>query len=267
VQHPAQPTENTCKPEIRLKGHTQEGYGLSWSPLRKGHLLSGSDDKQVCMWDVTSAKGNTLDPISTYTGHTDVVEDVCWHQLNDQWFGSVGDDKMMMIWDTRVNNTSTPTHSILAHQAEINCIHFNPKNEFTVLTGGADTVVSLWDLRNLGKSLHNFTGHTGEIIQVRWSPFNESIFASCGADRRCHIWDLSKIGEEQDPQDAEDGPPELLFIHGGHTAKVSDFCWNINEEWVISTVAEDNIMQVWQCADSIYGDNDEEEEVEDEDLE
>jgi histone-binding protein RBBP4 len=124
-----------------------------------------------------------------------------------------------------------------------------------------------WDLRNLGKSLHNFTGHTGEIIQVRWSPFNESIFASCGADRRCHIWDLSKIGEEQDPQDAEDGPPELLFIHGGHTAKVSDFCWNINEEWVISTVAEDNIMQVWQCADSIYGDNDEDEEVEDEDLE
>ena len=29
----------------------------------------------------------------------------------------------------------------------------------------------------------------------------------------------SKIGEEQSPEDAEDGPPELLFIHGGHTAK------------------------------------------------
>lgn len=28
-------------------------------------------------------------------------------------------------------------------------------------------------------------------------------------------------GEEQGPEDAEDGPPELLFIHGGHTAKIS----------------------------------------------
>ena len=35
------------------------------------------------------------------------------------------------------------------------------------------------------------------------------------------MWDLSKIGEEQTAEDAEDGPPELLFIHGGHTAKIS----------------------------------------------
>ena len=34
------------------------------------------------------------------------------------------------------------------------------------------------------------------------------------------VWDLSRIGDEQSPDDAEDGPPELLFIHGGHTSKV-----------------------------------------------
>ena len=44
---------------------------------------------------------------------------------------------------------------------------------------------------------------------------------SSGTDRRLHVWDLSKIGEEQTAEDAEDGPPELLFIHGGHTAKIS----------------------------------------------
>lgn len=61
---------------------------------------------------------------------------------------------------------------------------------------------------------------------------------------RLHVWDLSKIGEEQTAEDAEDGPPELLFIHGGHTAKISDFSWNPNEPWVICSVSEDNIMQV-----------------------
>ncbi len=48
----------------------------------------------------------------------------------------------------------------------------------------------------------------------------------------------------QSPEDAEDGPPELLFIHGGHTSKISDFSWNTNDDWVIASVAEDNILQV-----------------------
>ena len=65
------------------------------------------------------------------------------------------------------------------------------------------------------------------------------------------MWDLSKIGEEQSAEDAEDGPPELLFIHGGHTAKISDFSWNPNEPWVICSVSEDNIMQVWQMVSDV----------------
>ena len=92
------------------------------------------------------------------------------------------------------------------------------------------------------------------LFQVQWSPHNETILASSGTDRRLHVWDLSKIGEEQSSEDAEDGPPELLFIHGGHTAKISDFSWNPNDPWVICSVSEDNIMQVWQMAENIYND-------------
>lgn len=38
-----------CQP-----GHRSEGYGLAWSHLRAGHLLSGSDDSLVCTWDINS---------------------------------------------------------------------------------------------------------------------------------------------------------------------------------------------------------------------
>ena len=79
---------------------------------------------------------------------------------------------------------------------------------------------------------------------MQWSPHNETILASSGTDRRLHVWDLAKIGEEQNAEDAEDGPPELLFIHGGHTSKISDFSWNPTDAWVICSVSEDNIMQV-----------------------
>ena len=67
---------------------------------------------------------------------------------------------------------------------------------------------------------------------------------------------IYRIGEEQTPEDAEDGPPELLFIHGGHTSKISDFSWNSNDDWVIASVAEDNILQIWQMAENIYHEDD-----------
>jgi histone-binding protein RBBP4 len=125
-------------------------------------------------------------------------------------------------------------------------LSFNPFNEFLLATGGSDNVVSLWDMRNLKQKLNTFEGHQNGVYQVSWAPFNETILGSCSSDRRVNIWDLSRIGDEQAPEDAEDGPPELLFVHGGHTAKVSDFSWNESDQWMIASVSEDNILQVWQ---------------------
>ena len=62
------------------------------------------------------------------------------------------------------------------------------------------------------------------------------------------LWDLSRIGMEQSEEEKKDGPPELVFIHGGHTARISDIAWNLNERLTLASVAEDNILQVWQIA-------------------
>jgi histone-binding protein RBBP4 len=41
-------------------------------------------------------------------------------------------------------------------------------------------------------------------------------------------------------------------MHGGHTNKISDFGWNPADPWVLSSTADDNIVQVWQMASNIY---------------
>lgn len=43
--------------DVVLKGHDAEGYGLAWSPMKEGWLLSGSYDKKVCLWDLAAASG------------------------------------------------------------------------------------------------------------------------------------------------------------------------------------------------------------------
>ena len=81
---------------------------------------------------------------------------------------------------------------------------------------------------------------------------------------------------EQSAEEAEDGPAELLFIHGGHTSKVNDISWNPNvseynkgnneqEEWMMASVADDNILQVWEMASTIY-DKKNDEQLLDDDL-
>lgn len=259
-KHPSKPPQDgQCNPDIRLRGHKTEGYGLSWSPKKEGHLLSGSDDAQICLWDIrgTSKPNRVVEASQIFQGHVGVVEDVAWHVQHEDLFGSVGDDRQLLIWDTRVSPTDKPLHAVDAHGAEVNCLAFNPKNEWVLATGSADRTVALFDLRKMSRSLHTFINHTEEVFQIGWSPNNETILASCGADRRLMVWDLSRIGEEQTPEDAEDGPPELLFIHGGHTSKISDFSWNRSEDFLIASVAEDNILQIWEMAENIYHDEDE----------
>ena len=251
-------------PDMVLKGHTEEGYGLAWNPHEQGHLLSGSDDHLICAWDITQGtkSSHEINAKDTYTGHTSNVEDVQFHCYDRHVFGSVGDDGKLMLWDMRDNRQDKPKDSVDAHSKEINCLAFNPFSEHLIATGSADKTVALWDRRNLKQKLHSFTGHTEEVYQVQWSPHDETVLSSASTDRRMNVWDISKIGEEQSPEDAEDGPPELLFIHGGHTAKVTDFGWSPNEQWVVASVAEDNILQVWQMAENIIMDGDEGEEGE-----
>ncbi|KAG6425089.1 hypothetical protein SASPL_115513 [Salvia splendens] len=225
-KHPSKPPlDGACNPDLRLRGHSTEGYGLSWSQFKQGHLLSGSDDSQICLWDINAApKNKALDAMQIFKIHEGVVEDVAWHLRHEYLFGSVGDDQYLHIWDLRNPSMSKPVQSVVAHQSEVNCLAFNPFNEWVLATGSTDKTVKLFDMRKLSTALHTFD---------------------------CH-----KIDEEQTPEDAEDGPPELLFIHGGHTSKISDFSWNPCEDWVVASVAEDNILQIWQMAENIYHDED-----------
>ncbi|KAH9308323.1 hypothetical protein KI387_036234 [Taxus chinensis] len=256
-KHPSKPSQQGgCNPELILKGHDTEGYGLSWSPFKEGHLLSGSNDAQICLWDINASAGSkVIEAGQILKVHEGVVEDVSWHLKHEYLFGSVGDDRRLLIWDTRTPMFDKPQHSIEAHQSEVNSLAFNPFNEWVLATGSADKTIKLFDLRKLTCSLHTCSHHTEEVVQIGWSPKNETVLASSGGDRRLMVWDLSRIGEEQTPEDAEDGPPELLFIHGGHTSKISDFSWNLNDDWVLASVAEDNIFHIWKMAENIYNDD------------
>lgn len=91
----------------------------------------------------------------------------------------------------------------------INALSFNPRAEFIVATASADKTVGIWDIRNMKEKVHTLVGHNDAVTSLAWNPKEAAILGSGGYDRRVMFWDLSKVGEEQSPEDAEDGPPEL----------------------------------------------------------
>jgi len=200
-----------------------------------------------------SKNNTTLSPTTAYTYHTAIVNDVAWHPTHEYIFGSVSDDRTLQIVDIRHGDPSKAAHKVTAHSDAVNAIAFNGESEYVVATASADKTVALWDLRNIKYKLHSLSGHMQEVNGLSWHPTEESVLASSGSDRRIIFWDLSRIGEEQSPEDAEDGPPELLFMHGGHTNRISDFAWNPIDPWVMCSAAEDNLIQVWKVSNTIVG--------------
>lgn len=244
-----------------LLGHSEEGYGIDWNRVSRGILASCADDERVCVWDVEKSDK----PIHILNDHHALVEDVSWSKFNESILLSCGDDKRIIINDFRAGQSAQ--QFVTGHESEVNCIDTNPHDEFLFIAGDTNQKLALWDFRQLTQPLHVFEGHKEEVYSVEWSPHFSNIFASSGIDRRVIIWDLERIGGTQSQEDAEDGPPEILFIHGGHTAKINDISWNPDQPWTIASVAEDNILHIWSPSEGIYKDEPTIERIPDSELE
>ena len=73
---PSTPSTNEIIKTMTLKGHDGEGYGLEWSPYRKGYLCSGSDDARVCCWDLNKQYKSDYDiePIRCWRDRGCIIE-------------------------------------------------------------------------------------------------------------------------------------------------------------------------------------------------
>ena len=252
-KHPSIPRDES-KPQATLRGHKGEGFALEWNQHTAGQLLTGSEDETVRLWDLEkdfSLDSKMVAPARTFTHHSATVNEVQFHPtLGNNLFGSVSDDLTMQLIDMR---TKTNDRAAIifknAHNDAINTLAFHPTLDKLFATGGADKTIGIFDLRfaDHGK-IHSLEGHKDVITKVDWHPSDTSIIASSAEDRRVIFWDLSRAGMEQTPEDAEDGPPEMLFMHGGHTNRVSDFTWNQNDPWVMCSAAEDNLIQIWRAS-------------------
>lgn len=224
--------------------HTQNGYGLAFNKNLSGQLLSASDDSTVAIWDITRTT-----PLQIFKSHSDIVNDCKWHEFKGSIFGTVSEDNTLMIFDSKAN--SDHPISKLSLSSPFNTLAFSKHSENLIAAAGIDSNVYLYDLRNLRKPLHSMAGHEDSVTSLEFSPHQDGILTSSGSDRRVIMWDLFNIGAEQQQEDAYDGVPELLMMHGGHRSAVNEFSYNWNVPWLMCSTEEENVLQIWKVATKI----------------
>ncbi|XP_062085126.1 WD-40 repeat-containing protein MSI2-like [Humulus lupulus] len=240
-----------AQPELRLIGSGLMNLGLSWSPFNEGCILSGSID-DITLWDLSALPHHlhrTIFPIHVFK-ENGKVRDVQWHSLNKDLFGYVSDKDGVVVKDSRSNQIKF----LIKDDHEHTNISFNPYKEWLLATGSAEKTVDLFDMRMQREKMLSFCGHQCGVARVEWDPNHEDILASAGLDGAVILWDQRRFGRVKDKCAVEDyyknDPSELMFRHAGHTEWLRDISRNKNVPWLISSVAEDQTLQVWKIAES-----------------
>ncbi|KAL3235267.1 Histone acetyltransferase type B subunit 2 [Nakaseomyces bracarensis] len=230
-----------------LSYHTENGYGLSFNPLEENKLLSGSDDSNVAIWDISRFEKDIKPLFTIEAAHNDIVNDVKWHMFDSNIFGTVAEDSTMKLFDQR---SQKETISVTSKQA-YNTLAFSPFARNLFAAAGTENLVYLYDMRNTAQPLYAMTGHEDAVTSLEFDPSNDGIIVSAGADRRVIVWDIEEIGAEQQQDELEDGAPEILMIHAGHRSAINDISINPNIPWLTASTEEENIVQVWKCSSNI----------------
>ncbi|KAF7377851.1 WD40 repeat-like protein [Mycena sanguinolenta] len=208
------------RPSIECKGIslTEDVSSVTFSPDGT-HVVSGSFDKTVRIWDTTTGA-----ELTRMEGHSDHVCSVAFSP-DGACVVSGSDDKTVRIWDV---TTGAEVTKIVGHRYRVCSVAFSP-NSVRVVSGSADGTVRIWDATT-GTEVTKMEGHHYSVTSVAFSPDSARI-VSGSQDKTVRVWDVetgmevSKMEEHSDTVTAVAFSPNgACFVSGSddQTMRIGD---------------------------------------------
>lgn len=215
-----------------------EGYGLDWSPLKTGLLLSGSGDGKVNVFEsIDEMCGSFTKANYFYSHHSDSVEDIQFSPKHAEAFATCSVDGYIKIVDMRVKSYKEAQISIKAHECDVNVISWNKLMPNLLASGADDGAIKVWDLRHPEElPITHIKWHADAITSLSWQPSDEWSLVATSADNRVSIWDFSVENNEQEVKDEYGVPEQVIFLHHGQE-DVKDARWHPIYKDVVLTTA------------------------------
>ena len=158
---------------------------------------------------------------------------MCWCPTNGETFASSNSDGSLRVWDLREQG---PTLTIRAHDQEVLCCDWNKYEDFSLVTGGVDRTVRVWDIRQPQVPVRVMIGHGYAVKRVICSPHNGNLVASCSYDMSVCYWDTKVQGK----------PLLLLFLPFKRRLNFFFLCFNVQgSPWCKGGATTPSSRQVW----------------------
>eukprot|EP00325_Prymnesiales_sp_UTEX-LB-985_P008483 CAMPEP_0174698058 /NCGR_PEP_ID=MMETSP1094-20130205/3744_1 /TAXON_ID=156173 /ORGANISM="Chrysochromulina brevifilum, Strain UTEX LB 985" /LENGTH=355 /DNA_ID=CAMNT_0015895155 /DNA_START=94 /DNA_END=1161 /DNA_ORIENTATION=- len=219
-------TSDLLAPIMLLTGHSGAVLSSKFSPDGR-HVLTGSQDRLLLLWDVYGECANTMN----YKGHSNAVLEVHWSSDSEHVFSasadktaalwdaqtggrvrqfkghtavvnsfcpardamvcaSGSDDKTVRVWDARVRTCQ----DVVSHPWPVTAVTVS-HDGMTLFTGSLDGKVRSYDLRRPGKVELELTGHQDIVTGLRLSPDGNSLLSNA-MDNFVRCWDVKPYASE-----------------------------------------------------------------------
>jgi len=172
--------------QLKDGSHADGVLSVSWNRTHRQILASGSADKTVKVWDVTTQVCS-----HTFTHHTNKVQSVQWHPNEGTVLATGSFDRSVIVLDGRQPDTSVSFRL----SADNECVRWDPHNSFNLAASSEDGEVRCFDIRSNAKPLYSFSAHSKATSCLSFNPVIPGMLASSSPDKHIKIWDTAREGE------------------------------------------------------------------------
>ncbi len=208
-------------------------------------MVTSSKDRTCRLWNILQNECKAIGE-----GHTDPVGAVCISHFQATYASrkvfmiSGAGDKILKRWNLPLHQLEvtsksylsasidaakkiTSSHSIRAHDKDINCVTVSP-NDALVASASQDKTIRLWNSEDL-TPIATLNGHKRGVWKVLFSNVDK-VLVSCSGDRTVKIWSVVDF--------------TIVKTLEGHTASVLNTKFVNNGTQLISSSA-DGLIRLW----------------------
>lgn len=188
--------------------HTDAIMSLSWNPIQRNMIASGSADCTVKLWDVSAHaedESGELSAVATFSHHQGKVQSVEWHPSDGSILATGSYDKTVSIVDTRCKDGGNLARTKIP--ADCEAIAWDPFHTQNITAACEDGTVMCWDVRaKFGSKdghLWSFIAHEmGGVSDIAYNRHVPGFMATVAVDKTVALWDtheLTKIETNEVP--------------------------------------------------------------------
>lgn len=226
---------------LRTGSHTDAVMSLSWNPIHKQVIASGSADCTVKLWDITKADtASESCNAATFKHHRGKVQSVAWHPKEGTLLATGSYDRSVALLDARSNGENVKKVKI---GADCEAIAWDPFTTENITVVSEDGIVSCWDVRKFetNSPLWSFVPNEfGGITDLSYNEHVPGMLAMSSVDKTVSLWDAR--GQQTDRRPQACGSKDMC------SGKLYTVSFYPSDFWLLGCAGSGNQLALWDLS-------------------